>query len=269
MRVIVTRPRREARQWVLDLAALGRQAVALPLIQVGPVDDPADLIRAWQHLGDYVGVMFVSVNAVEHFFISNSALAHVFIEHSAIKTRAWAPGPGTARALLQHGVALQRLDAPPSDAGQFDSEALWAVVGTQVQPGSRVLIVRGGDSLGSGSAAAPAAQGSGRDWFAKQVAQAGGQVEFVMVYQRGAPEFSPQEHELARQAATDGSVWLFSSSQAITNLGSCLPGQSWAGARAVATHPRIASAARKAGFGVVHESRPTLTELVACLDLVR
>ncbi|WPC68573.1 uroporphyrinogen-III synthase [Rhodoferax ferrireducens] len=269
MRVIVTRPQREAQQWVLDLSAQGLQAVALPLIEVGPVHDTADVVRAWQHLGDYVGVMFVSGNAVDYFFRSNSALAPVFIGSIATKTRAWATGPGTARALLRQGVEPARLDAPPVDASQLDSEALWQVVGPQVQPGDRVLIVRGGDSLGSAAASSNAAQGAGRDWFANRVMQAGGRPEFVMAYQRGAPEFGCQARELAQQAATDGSVWLFSSTQAVVNLSTCLPGQSWAGARAVATHPRIAAAARQAGFGVVQESRPTLPELVACFKLMQ
>lgn len=265
MRVIVTRPEREALRWVRDLSEQGLPAVALPLIEVGPVDDPADVLRAWQHLDDYVGVMFVSGNAVDHFFELNSAIAPVSIGSIATKTRVWATGPGTTRALLRRGVAPERLDAPPLDAGQFDSEALWQVVGPQVQAGDRVLIVRGGDSLGSASATVRTGQGSGRDWFANQVRQVGGQAEFVMAYQRGAPELGGQERALASQAATDGSVWLFSSTEAVINLLACLPGQSWAVARAVATHPRIAAAAQQAGFGLVQESRPTLPELVGCL----
>lgn len=261
MRVIVTRPEREARRWVLDLSALGLDAVALPLIKVGPVADPAALVKAWQHLADYVGVMFVSGNAVEHFFASKPALAPVFIAQSAIKTRAWATGPGTARALMREGVAPDRLDVPALDAGQFDSEALWRVVGAQVRPGDRVLIVRGGDS----ATGASAGQGLGREWFANRLASAGAMAEFVVAYQRCAPDFSLHERELACQAATDGAVWLFSSTEAVANLTAWLAGQSWAQARALATHPRIAAAARNAGFGGVWESRPTLPDVMASL----
>jgi uroporphyrinogen-III synthase len=260
MRVIVTRPQREAQRWVLDLSALGLDAQALPLMAVGPVADTSDVVRAWQHLADYVGVMFVSGNAATYFFASKPPLAPVFSAQSAIKTRAWATGPGTARALLREGVRPDRLDAPAPDAGQFDSEALWQVVASQVRPGDRVLIVRGADAAGSSG------QGSGRDWFAARVAQAGGRVDFVVAYQRCAPEFSAPERELALQAATDGSVWLLSSSEALAHLSACLPGQSWAAARALATHPRIAVAAKQAGFGMVCESRPTLPDVVASLS---
>jgi uroporphyrinogen-III synthase len=61
-------------------------------------------------------------------------------------------------------------------------------------------------------------------------------------------------------------VWLFSSSEAVANLQSLLPDQSWQQARAVATHPRIAQAARTAGFGVVCESRPILGAVVASIE---
>lgn len=260
MRVIVTRPAREAQRWVQDLSALGLPAQALPLIQVGPVADTSGVLQAWQHVADYVGVMFVSGNAVEHFFAANPLLAPVFTAQASITTRAWATGPGTARALLRAGVAPEWLDAPASDAGQFDSEALWQVVAAQVQPGHRVLIVRGADAAGSSG------QGSGREWFANRVAQAGAQADFVVAYQRLAPAFSAQERQLACQAASDGSVWLFSSTEAVANLCAALPHQSWAQARALATHPRIALAAQQAGFGVVGESRPTQPDVVAALQ---
>ncbi len=262
-RVIVTRAQREAKRWAADLSAQGFDALALPLIAVGPLADTAALQQAWRHLDDYVGVMFVSANAVDYFFASKPPSAPDFSAQSSVKTRAWATGPGTARALSRLGVAPQRIDAPAPDAGQFDSEALWRVVGSQIRPGQRVLIVRGADD----GDAADSAQGSGREWFAQRVAAAGAAAEFVVAYRRSAPEFGGTERELACQAATDGSVWLFSSAQALANLRAALPGQNWLRARALATHPRIASAAKIAGFGVVCESRPTLPEVVAALKL--
>ncbi len=261
MRVIVTRPHRETQRWVLDLSALGLDAVALPLIEVAPVDDTTGLAQAWQHLTDYVAVMFVSANAVDYFFASKPPLSTEFSTQSVFKTRAWATGPGTARALSRAGVAAQLIDAPAPDAGQFDSEALWQLVGSQLGAGQRVLIVRGVDA---GANVKPG-QGTGREWFANCIAQAGARAEFVVAYQRRAPGFSTVEHALACQASTDGSVWLFSSTEAVANLRAWLPGQSWSQARALATHPRIAGAATKAGFGVVYESRPTLPDVVASL----
>jgi len=260
MRVIVTRPEREAQRWVADLSAHGFAALAFPLIKVGPVDDPAELIRLGQHIGAYVGVMFVSANAADHFFASNTLAAACFASQAG--TRAWATGPGTARALMRAGVPPERLDVPPAQAAQFDSEALWKIVGAQVRPGDRVLIVRGADEADN----APLSSGSGRDWFASQLAASGVQAEFVVAYRRSAPEFSPGQRELACQAASDQSVWLFSSAQALRNLTNSLPGQSWRQARALATHPRIAQAVEGAGFGVVRQSRPTFSDVLAALE---
>ena len=73
---------------------------------------------------------------------------------------------------------------------------------------------------------------------------------------------------LGRSGAT-GVAWLFSSSQAVAHLTELLPAQDWRSARAVATHPRIAQAARSAGFGVVCESRPSLDAVAAALESFR
>ena len=263
MRVIVTRPACDAHRWVGDLSVLGLEAVALPLIKIGPVDDPAAMVSAWQHLGDYVAVMFVSGNAVDYFFKSKTAVAGVFIDLVQSKTRAWAPGPGTADALLRWGVPPERIDTPAREAGQFDSEALWQVVEPQVHPGDRVLIVRGGgDSASAGAGSA----GVGRDWLVQRLSGRGAEFDFVMAYQRSAPNFSACEASLARAAASDGSIWLLSSSEAIANLIALLPEQSWAGARALVTHPRIARAASAAGFVGVQESRPLFSEVVVSLQ---
>ncbi len=263
-RVIVTRPAREAAHWVGLLAAHGVPAVALPLIDIGPCPDGAAqqaLAQAHARLAQYRALMFVSGNAVVHFFEKKSAFARDSQALLAIKTRAWAPGPGTARALEQAGVPPGRIDGPAPDAPQFDSEALWQQVAGQIQPGDRVLIVRG-----RSGGVHDTAQGSGRDWLARQIEAAGGQVDFVVAYQRGAPRLTPAEVALAQQAAQDGSVWLLSSSEAVAHLSEALPGQRWGAARALATHPRIAEAARAAGFGTVGECRPALEDVVASIE---
>ena len=261
-RAIFTRPAREAAQWVADLQARGIAACALPLIAIHPVSTPLllqALHGARQRLPSYRAVMFVSGNAVQYFFDSNLPIALMGQAQTATKTRAWAPGPGTVAALRQAGLPTQHIDAPAADAAQFDSEALWQVVAPQIGPGDRVLIVRGGTTPG-------AEGGSGREWLAQQITAAGGAVDFVAAYERGAPQFDADQQALARQAATDGSVWLLSSSEAVAHLAAALPGQHWGQARALATHPRIAQAAQAAGFGSVNECRPAFNEVAASIE---
>jgi uroporphyrinogen-III synthase len=255
MRVIVTRPKNEARQWVATLTDAGYDAQALPLIGVLPAPDPSAVVAAWQRLNTFDAIMFVSGNAVDHFFALKPALALEFTAQDATKIRAFVTGPGSFSALKRAQVEPERIDMPDREAGQFDSESLWQVVAKQVRPGCRVLIVRGISSAGAG-----------RDWFAEQVRSAGGVVEFVVSYQRRQPQLLAEEREMACKAATDGSVWLFSSSEAIANLLAECPDQNWAQAKAVVTHSRIAQAAREAGFCVVCESRPTLADLMASIE---
>lgn len=261
MRVIVTRPERDAQRWVRDLGALGFQAQALPLIEIAALEDQSALQAAVRGLATYSAVMFVSGNAVAHFFSSDSSLEADFSAQSAIKTRAWATGPGTARALLRAGVAPLRIDAPAADAGQFDSDALWHLVANQIHAGDRVLIVRGTDL----AAQSDGGLGTGRDWLARRLEQVGASVHFVAAYRRLAPELTSRDLVLARRSASDGSVWLFSSAQAVANLVASVREPVWACARALATHPRIALAATGAGFGEVQQSRPALADVAAWL----
>ena len=255
MRVIVTRPESEARRWLEGLRGRGFDALPLPLITIAPVPQPAALHAAWRQLDQLQAVMFVSGNAVRQFCQQKPPGAGW-----PSRTRAWATGNGTREALLQAGVDAALIDAPPVSSAQFDSETLWQQVGRQVSPGWRVLIVRGGEADGAAS---------GRDWLADQLHTAGVQVEVVVAYLRLAPAWSEAQWQQAKDAAGADSAWLFSSSQAIAHLRGLLPGQDWSQARAIATHARIAQAARDAGFGVVCESRPALDAVVAALESFR
>jgi uroporphyrinogen-III synthase len=276
MRVVVTRPQRDAQGWAQGLQAAGFEPLLLPLIDIEPVPNIAAMQAAWARLHEYQAVMFVSSNAATQFYASKVPETPVQQAQAATKIRAWVTGPGSRRALLQCGFDAKRIDSPALDADQFDSEALWAVVGPQVKVGDKVLIVRGarGDdpetdatAAGNGATGTTAtASGTGRNWLAAQLEAAGASVDFLVAYQRQRPVLSAAQQDLVRLAAQDGSVWLLSSSEALDNLAACMPGQTWGTARAVATHVRIAAAARRLGFGVVCESRPSVPSVVASIE---
>ncbi|MCJ7799299.1 MAG: uroporphyrinogen-III synthase, partial [Polaromonas sp.] len=178
LRVLVTRPARDAQHWVAQLQRCGVAAEAFPLIEIAPASGAASVqARAdtWKAMvrGDYAACLFVSGNAVDHFFKSNQALAQTGSCESAIENiangmpgavssgvRFMAPGPGTVAALAAAGIPAGQIDAPAANALQFDSEALWDVVGQRDWQGSRVLVVRGQDSGAHGEAPS-----SGRDWI--------------------------------------------------------------------------------------------------------
>ncbi|QEA14008.1 uroporphyrinogen-III synthase [Comamonas flocculans] len=260
-RTIVTRAAPDAERWVAALQQQGIAALALPLLAIRALSVPAlrqGLQQARQRSGDYQALMFVSGNAVRHFFEQNTAQTLAGPAPAAIKTRCWAPGPGTVRALQSCGVPAALIDGPHDHAAQFDSEALWQQVAPQIGPGTRVLVVRGtGDPQ--------CAQGQGRDWLARRLAAAGARVDLIASYERCAPPLDESAQALARAAAGDGSLWLFSSSEALAHLPALAPGQDWSGARALATHPRIAEAARRAGFAQVRDCRPALADVAASI----
>lgn len=256
MRVLVTRPAREALRWVHELQQHGLDAQALPLIDIVPAPDEDAVRRAWDRLAGCDAVMFVSGNAVERFFMCKPQAGAGWPP----RARAWAPGPGTRDALVRSGVPAAAIDQPAHDAQQFDSQSLWEQVGGQLAAGQRVLLVRGGDASG---------HGAGRDWIATQLAQRGVEVDTVVAYRRRQPTWTTAQLQVAKQGAGDGSVWLFSSSEAIANLRALLPSQGWDRGRAVATHYRIAQAATGAGFGVVCLSRPKLSDVVASIESIR
>ncbi|WP_200959375.1 uroporphyrinogen-III synthase [Hydrogenophaga sp. Root209] len=266
-RLIVTRPAGEAAHWVQALRAQGWPAQALPLIDIG---EPASVearaaLQFWRANWSQVdALLFVSGAAVSHFF-AEEAVARPL---APFKTRFWAPGPGTARQLEQAlgalGIAPERIDSPAADAAQFDSEHLWPVVAPQVVAGSRILIVRGS------TMEAPAAEGSvpghGRDWLIRQCEARGARVEGCVAYERRPPVFDDADRALVAQATLAGSVWLFSSSEALAALCVAQPSARWTAVTALVTHPRIAQAARNAGFGRVIESRPSLPDVLRVLE---
>ncbi|QJC55485.1 Uroporphyrinogen-III synthase [Polaromonas vacuolata] len=262
-KVLVTRPAHDAVSWVSALQQAGFVAEALPLISIAALsgaEHDLALQQAWANLADYSACMFVSGNAVEAFFRPQNATRPMLPP----KLRFMAPGPGTVAALLAAGVALSQIDAPPEDAAQFDSESLWRVVGKRNWQGLRVLLLRGVTvaAHSDSNQAAP-----GRDWLVRQLLDVGASVDQLLVYARRAPVLNALELQRVRIAAQDGSVWLMSSSEALANLLALdgLQDLNWQGARAIATHERIAAALRAAGWGVVVASRPALIDIVDAL----
>jgi uroporphyrinogen-III synthase len=246
MRVLVTRPAAQASEWVQVLRGHGLAAEALPLIDIAPAPDTAELHAAWASLVSTALVVFVSPNAVSCFFAGRPTAA------------AWpealmaaSPGPGTTRVLRDLGVA--HIVEPAADAPQFDSETLWQQLGRHDWHGREVLVVRGA---------------SGRDWLAERLREQGATLRFVAAYTRRAPVLSAPQQALLGMAIAHPAqhLWLFSSSEAVTHLQSLAPQADWSQALALATHPRIADTARSLGMGRVLEARPSAEAVVACIQ---
>lgn len=252
MRAIVTRPAAEAAVWQQRLAAAGLEAWSLPLIDVAPPVDAAAVAAEWVRIGERRLVVFVSPSAVRGFFSARPVDASAWPD----ATLAAAPGPGTAAMLRAMGVASARVVEPSVGAASFDSESLWAELQGLDWHGAGVLMVRGD---------------GGREWLAERLAAAGADVDTVAAYRRCAPQWTADAQRIvdAAHAAPSSTAWLFSSSQAIGHLLDAAGSDGWEGARAVATHARIAARAREAGFGDVREAAPTPASVIACIQSMR
>jgi uroporphyrinogen-III synthase len=250
MRVLVTRPAAQAQHWVQSLAQHGIDAVALPLIDIAAPADTAAVAGAWQAIAAHRLVVFVSPNAAAQFF----ALRPRGVQWPAT-TLAASVGPGTSETLRHCGVPADRIVEPPPESPTFDSEALWTVLSAHDWAGASVLVVRGD---------------GGRDWLADTLRAHGATPGFVSAYRRVAPRLDDARRQLLQAALADpvGHLWFFSSGEAVENLCRACPAASWGQARAIATHPRIAQRARDCGFGVIHETRPTLDAVLACIQSI-
>jgi uroporphyrinogen-III synthase len=237
MRVIVTRPLQQAQTTVAALLEQGIDAVALPLIDIVPLQDVQPMQQAWRELDRFACVMFVSANAVLQFMRQRPPQRAWPVRVLAAST-----GPGTSQALREAGVPPAALVEPSAES--FDSEALWLRLKARDWTARRVLVVRGE---------------SGRDWLAEQLVAAGATLQFVAAYDRAAPIFDAAGEALLARALAQPSthLWAFSSSQALSHLRKLAHGADWTQARAVASHPRIADSVRQMGFGHVELSPVT------------
>ena len=127
-RVLVTRPRAQARDLVTALESWGAQAVLFPTVEILAPRNPAPIDRAVVHLAEYHWVVFTSANAVAAVFDRLGAAP-------SCGPRLAAVGPATAAEIRRRGG---RVDFVPS-------EYLGAQLGRELPEvdGQRVLVPQG------------------------------------------------------------------------------------------------------------------------------
>jgi len=250
--------------------------VGLPLIETGAPADVESLHRLhqWQSKWHTLNAIMVVSPAAARQFLAPPGFCATTSEKSAA-TRWWSPGPGSARVLRRlltdYGLDADAVDSPPSEAANFDSEALWSVVKHQLHPGFHLLVVRG-RTRKSGSNPiddAFAQQGEGREWLMDHCRAAGAQVDICVAYERFAPDWPKDQVSRVETFAPRQHVWMFSSSEGVAELARRMPDGAWRSSTALATHPRIAEAAREAGFQAVLCCKPILADVVRTLELHR
>lgn len=198
VRVVVTRPAHQAAGLLAAFRAAGARAEPLPLIEVGPPDDPAPLARALRGIAGYDWVVFASANAVD-------AVLGLLAASLPAGVRAAAVGPATAEALRRGGVE------PALIADDRRAEGLAAVLSPRLAPGARVLLPQPPDA---------------RSALAAELARAGAAVDAVIAYAKcPSPDASARAHELFGDDAALG--WVTFTSPAIARAFADLFGPAW------------------------------------------
>ncbi|MDX2218948.1 MAG: uroporphyrinogen-III synthase [Burkholderiales bacterium] len=226
--MLITRPLGQVGSTLERVRAAGHHAEHLPLLALTPLDSPA-LDAALTRYRQCDVAIFVSANAVEHGL---AALASRGIAPAGPKIAAI--GAATAQQMRAAGVTV---DLVPTHG--HDSESLLAHPALHDVAGRWVLIFRGDSESG------------GRHTLADTLAARGANVVLATCYRR-----DPAQHAPARLAAiaadlTAGrlnavQVMSVESLDALQSLLGDLPALHRA--RVIVPHPRIAEAARSAGF---------------------
>ena len=134
--VAVTRARAQASGLAERIRTLGAEVVETPAIRIEPRPVEGDLRGAIDRVGEYSLVCFTSPNGVRLLFDALEPLDARALARATVA----AIGPGTAAALLEHGI---RADLVPE---RFVAEALVKSLQSLELDGKRVLVARAAEA---------------------------------------------------------------------------------------------------------------------------
>jgi uroporphyrinogen III methyltransferase/synthase len=164
-RIVVTRPREQAREFSQLLAAYGAEMIEAPTIQIAPPVSWNGIDKAIAGLADYAWLIFTSVNGIAPFMerlkVARKdvrALAHL---------RICAIGPRTAEELARYSLTP---DIVPSE---YQAEGMVAALEAHDMRGKKVLIPRAEVA---------------REILPQQLQERGAVVDVIPVYRTIAPE---------------------------------------------------------------------------------
>lgn len=251
-RVVLTQPAPRVEGIAERLRALGHRPLALPLSRI--VERHDDAVRAaMSDLSRYDWIVLVSPAAV-------AAAAHLRGVHWPAAGGVAVIGPGSAQAIVEHGLPADpaRVLRPPGP--RYDAEALLAMAPLRAPRGLSVLVLRG--------------EGGSEDWIARLRA-GGADVRTCELYRRQPVE--PPAEALEALAAllrgTPAPVFVLTQVEAVGRLDALLARRSLSAAArrapALAIHPRIEAALRQAGWADVRLIEPGETALAGALESPR
>lgn len=156
-KVLVTRPKQQAKDLCDLIVQAGGEPIAFPVIDIMPIDQ-----KQWSEvmLTELDMIIFVSRNAVTNFVSGIKQPLPDAVQLVSV-------GDGSAASMRSHGL---RVDIQPEQS--IGSEGLLLMPELESMAGKKVLIVRGK---------------GGRELLANTLEQRGAHVHYVEVYQRTLP----------------------------------------------------------------------------------
>jgi uroporphyrinogen III methyltransferase / synthase len=243
-RVVVTRARAQASGLAGTLRSLGADVVELPAIRIEPRIEGEEVRRAIERIGEYALICITSPNGAHLLFEAlgsagldaralGSGTKNGQVGQGATDSTAHPPGstviaaigPGTARALAEHGIAA---DIVPE---RFVAEALVEALAPVEIEGRKVLIARAAEA---------------RDVLPDALRERGAEVDVVALYETVREAPSPEAIEAAQAA----DYVTFTSSSTVRNLTEALGDRFPTAARIVSIGPITSETARAAGLEV-------------------
>ncbi|HET9162114.1 MAG TPA: uroporphyrinogen-III C-methyltransferase [Solirubrobacterales bacterium] len=272
-RVVVTRARAQTSGLAATLRELGAEVVELPAIRIESAIESEEVRRAVERIGagEYSLVCLTSPNGARLLFealggggldarafgmgsklqqtgevgrsVGGEAREPGEEDPAAVEDGATiaAIGPGTARALAEHGIVA---DVVPE---RFVAEALVEALAEIDVSGRRVLVARAAEA---------------RDVLPDALRERGAEVDVVALYE--TLRETPDEEAVA--AAQDADYVTFTSSSTVRNLTEALGERFPSQARIVSIGPVTSEAARDAGLEVhVEAARHDVDGLIEAL----
>jgi uroporphyrinogen III methyltransferase/synthase len=222
-RVVVTRARAQASGMARTLEALGAEVVELPAIRIEPTIATGEVRDAIESLHTYALVCVTSPNGARLLFDAMDARG--FDARALSQAQVAAIGPGTAKALKEHGVIA---DVVPE---RYVAEALVEALAEVPIEGKPVLVARAAEA---------------RDVLPDALRDRGADVDVVGLYQTVRESPAPAEVE----AAMEAHYVTFTSSSTVKNFLEVTGGRVPEGARIVSIGPVTSETARDAGLEV-------------------
>jgi len=201
-RILVTRAREQASDFVARLSELGAECVEFPTIEVIPPPSWKDLDRAIGNLETYQWLVFTSVNGVKYFFERLEDSGKDVRNLKGIRIASI--GPKTADAVRRKGV---KPDLVPEE---YRAEAVVEAFRKHRVEGLRILLPRAAEA---------------REVLPQELEKMGAAVEVVEAYRTVKPEGDKDE---IRAMLVKGDIHMvtFTSSSTVNNFMEMFEGES-------------------------------------------